>query len=85
MAISENDFESIQAMFYKNTTASYTILEINPDATDLEVKKSYRKMAAKFHPDKVHDLGEEFQKMAEEKFKSLNEAYGQIKKERNMK
>ena len=42
------------------------------------------KTDAKFHPDKVHHLGEEFQKMAEEKFKSLNEAYGQIKKERNM-
>ncbi|SVD81675.1 uncharacterized protein METZ01_LOCUS434529, partial [marine metagenome] len=85
LVISESDFESIQAMFYKNTTASYTILEINPDATDLEVKKSFRKMAAKFHPDKVHHLGEEFQKMAEEKFKSVNDAYQQIKKERGMK
>jgi len=85
LVISESDFESIQAMFYKNTTASYTILEINPDATDLEVKKSFRKMAAKFHPDKVHHLGDEFQKMAEEKFKSVNDAYQQIKKERGMK
>ena len=85
LVISESDFESIKAMFYKNTTASYTILEINPDATDLEVKKSFRKMAAKFHPDKVHHLGDEFQKMAEEKFKSVNDAYQQIKKERGMK
>ena len=84
MGISGKDFESIQAMFYKDTAAAYKILEISPDATDTEVKKAYRKMAAKFHPDKVHHLGEEFQKMAEEKFKSLNEAYGQIKKERNM-
>ena len=42
-------------------------------------------MAAKYHPDKVHHLGEEFQKMAEEKFKTLNDAYGQIKKERGIK
>ena len=42
-------------------------------------------MAAKFHPDKVHHLGEEFQKMAEEKFKTLNDAYTQIKKERGLK
>ena len=42
-------------------------------------------MAAKFHPDKVHHLGEEFQKMAEEKFKKLNDAYTQIKKERKIK
>ena len=85
LGISGNDFESIQAMFYKNTTAAYKILEITPDATDTEVKKAFRKMASKFHPDKVHHLGEEFQKMAEEKFKSVNDAYQQIKKERGMK
>ena len=84
LGISGNDFESIQAMFYKNTTAAYKILEITPDATDTEVKKAFRKMASKFHPDKVHHLGEEFQKMAEEKFKSVNDAYQQIKKERGI-
>ena len=83
--ISNKDFESIQAMFYKDTTSSYKILEIKPEASDTEVKKAYRKMAAKFHPDKVHHLGEEFQKMAEEKFKTLNDAYTQIKKERGLK
>ena len=85
LGISGNDFESIQAMFYKDTTVVYKILEINKDATDSEVKKAYRKMAAKFHPDKVHHLGDEFQKMAEEKFKSINDAYHQIKKERGIK
>ena len=52
--------------------------------SDSEVKKAFRKMASKFHPDKVHHLGDEFQKMAEEKFKSVNDAYQQIKKERNL-
>ena len=85
LGISIKDFESIQAMFYKDTGASYKILEIDAAATDTEVKKAYRKMAAKFHPDKVHHLGEEFQKMAEEKFKTLNDAYIQIKKERGIK
>ena len=84
LGISGKDFESIQAMFYKDTTAAYKILEISPDATNAEVKKAYRKMAAKFHPDKVHHLGLEFQKMAEEKFKSLNDAYQQVKKERGL-
>jgi DnaJ like chaperone protein len=39
-------------------------------------------MAGKFHPDKVHHLGEDFQELAEEKFKAINEAYQEIKGER---
>jgi DnaJ like chaperone protein len=85
LGISVKDFDSIQAMFYKDTTSSYKILEITPEASNSDVKKAYRKMAAKFHPDKVHHLGMEFQKMAEEKFKTLNNAYTQIKKERDIK
>jgi len=85
MGVSGKDFDSIQAMFYQDTTVAYKILEIAPEASDSEVKKAYRKMAAKFHPDKVHHLGVEFQKMAEEKFKTLNDAYTKIKKERGLK
>jgi len=85
MGISNKDFESIKAMFYKDSSAAYKILELSKNATNNEVKKAYRKMATKFHPDKVHHLGEEFQKMAEEKFKTLNDAYTHIKKERGMK
>ena len=82
--ISQPDFESIQAMFYNDTASAYKVLEINKSATDTEVKKAYRKMAVKYHPDKVGHLGDDFQKMAEEKFKQLNEAYSRIKKERGM-
>jgi len=42
-------------------------------------------MAAKYHPDKVAHLGEELKNLAEEKFKSLNDAYQNIKKERGIK
>ncbi len=84
LGISKIDFKSIQAMFFKDSTSAYKILEISSNATDNEVKKAFRKMATKFHPDKVHHLGEEFQKMAEEKFKSVNEAYAEIKKSRQI-
>jgi DnaJ like chaperone protein len=48
------------------------------------VKKAYRKMANKYHPDKVAHLGDELQKLAEDKFKAVNDAYHQIKKDRGM-
>ena len=84
LGVSSSDFDSIQAMFVKDTTAAYTILEIDPSAGDQEIKRAYRKMAAKFHPDKVSHLGKEFQEMAEEKFKAISEAYEQIKDERGI-
>jgi len=82
LGISDTDFGSIKAMFIKDSSSAYKILEIDRSVQDNEVKKAYRKMAAKFHPDKVTHLGEDFQKMAEEKFKIVNSAYQQIKKER---
>ena len=71
-------------MFTGDTQSAYKILEIDPAASDEEVKKAYRKMALKYHPDKVSYLGEEVQAAANEKFKKLNEAYEVIKKERGM-
>lgn len=84
LRISTPDFQSIRNMFIPETDSSYKILEIEPTVTDEEVKKAYRKMAKKYHPDKVSHLGEEFRKTAEDKFKKVNEAYARIKKERNM-
>ena len=84
IGISPRDFESLKAMFIRNADSAYTILEIERSVTDEEVKKAYRKMAVKYHPDKVHHLGIEYQKDAQEKFKKINEAYTQIKKERGI-
>lgn len=84
MGISEKDYQSIQSMFVKDTEASYKILEIEKTATDEEVKKAYRKMAMKYHPDKVSYLGDDFQHAAKEKFQKVNEAYENIKKKRNI-
>ncbi len=82
LGLSTPDFESLMNMYAKNTESAYKILEIDPKVTDDEVKKAYRKMAIKFHPDKVAHLGEEFQITAKEKFQKVNEAFESIKKER---
>jgi DnaJ like chaperone protein len=85
LGITQADYQSIHAMFEKTTDASlYTILEISPDASDDELKKAYRKMAIKYHPDKVGHLGEDYQNAAKEKFQQLNAAYEEIKKRRGI-
>jgi DnaJ like chaperone protein len=84
LGVSSGDFDSIKSMFVEDVNAAYKILEIEPTASDEEVKKAYRKMAVKYHPDKVSHLGEDFQQKAKEKFQRVNEAYEKIKKERGM-
>ena len=85
LGISAIDVQSIRAMFSDTIESAYSVLEISPDATNEEVKKAYKNMAIKFHPDKVSHLGEEVQASATEKFKKVNQAYEQIKKQRNIK
>ncbi|MCX6274965.1 MAG: TerB family tellurite resistance protein [Bacteroidetes bacterium] len=84
LGINERDYVSLQSMFVKDGDAAYKILEIEKSSGDDDVKKAYRRMAMKYHPDKVHHLGPEYQKDAQEKFKKINEAYEVIKKDRGM-
>ncbi len=82
LGISSKDFESIKAMFFNSTENAYKILEIAKSASVDEIKKAYRKMAKKYHPDRVIHLGKEHQAGAEEKFRQVQEAYEQLQKER---
>ncbi len=84
LGINPRDYEAIKAMFYDASDANYRILEISKTATTIEIKKAYRKMVKKFHPDKVRHLGEEHQKGAEEKFKRIQKAYEAIQEERGL-
>ena len=82
--ISERDFLSIKAMFYDTTKNAYQILEISESVTDDEVKKAYRKMVKKHHPDKLQHLGPEHVKVAQEKFRQIQKAYEVIQVKRGL-
>ena len=60
----------------------YEVLGVDKKASADEIKKAYKKMAIKHHPDKVESLGEDVKKAAEEKFKAIAAAYETIRKER---
>jgi DnaJ like chaperone protein len=78
------DFESIMAMFVKSADTAYKILEIDKNASNEEVKKAYRAMAKKYHPDRVNTQDEAIKRGAEEKFKEVQKAYETIQKERGI-
>lgn len=82
LGINYRDHESIKAMFFSNPDSAYKILEIERSATVPEIKKAYRTMVKKYHPDKLQHMDEVYRKGAEEKFKKVQEAYEQLQKER---
>jgi DnaJ like chaperone protein len=84
LRVGSYDFESIKAMFVKSADTAYKILEIEKSVTDEEVKRAYRRMAKKYHPDRVITEDEAIKRGAEEKFKQVQKAYEEIQRERGM-
>ena len=62
-------------------TDPYSVLGIQPTATDAEVKKAYRELARKYHPDNYQN--NPLADLAEEKMKEINEAYDAINRARS--
>lgn len=82
MGITTPDFLSLRAMFVTSPDSDYKILDVNPNANEEEVKKAYRKMAMRFHPDRLLGLTDSEKKAAEDKFLSVQKAYENIKRKR---
>ena len=84
--ISRPDYDSLVALYRrgKEKDWAYKALEISPSATNDEVRKAYRRMAMKYHPDKVTGAAAEVRERATEKFRAVKEAYEHIKTLRGM-
>ncbi len=57
----------------------YTVLGVAKNASAEEIKKAYRQLVTKYHPDKVNHLGDEFKELAEKRFKEIQKAYQDLK------
>jgi DnaJ like chaperone protein len=58
----------------------HEVLGVKRGAGQEEIRKAYRELVGKYHPDKVVHLGDEFQKLAEVRFKEIQQAYQELKK-----
>ncbi|MCQ2332529.1 MAG: molecular chaperone DjiA [Paludibacteraceae bacterium] len=78
MEVTMADIQSIAAMFHSSqgdNSWAYSVLELEQGASQDEIKKAYRRMAMKYHPDKVSTLGDEAKTQATERFRKVKEAY----------
>ena len=85
--ISDDEYARLRSRYVKDVNKYYAVLKVSENATDEEVKKAYRKLVSEYHPDKIESKGlpEEFVKFANDKFKEIQEAYEQIRRERGLK
>ena len=83
MEVVAADVTSITAMYKPKTDSSewaMRVLELEKGVSQYEIKKAYRRMAMKYHPDKVSVLGDDERRKAEDKFKEVKRAYEILKK-----
>lgn len=85
MELSPKEVESMLNLSGNSLEEAYKVLEIDPSATNEEVRTAYRRLALKHHPDRVATLGEDVKKAAEEKFQQINNAKERIYKARGIK
>jgi DnaJ like chaperone protein len=83
--ISEQQYNSIKACYFKDTDRYYRILNCSQQNSDQEIKASYKKLVKDFHPDTVISKGlpEEFVQFATVRFQEIQDAYENVRKERS--
>ncbi len=82
LEISVDDAYEIRGEFSSDHDKHYKLLNTSRDASVEDIKKAYRLLSKKYHPDRVSHLGDEFAQLASEKFQKINESYEKIKSEK---
>ncbi len=82
LGLDEGILSQVRAEFVAEAGGAWDVLGVSPDAGVEEIKAAYRALSLKHHPDKVANLGPEFVKVAEEKFKAIQRAYEDIRRRR---
>lgn len=83
----QNRYNQLKSKYVGASDQAYHVLGCNSEDSIDTIKKRYRKLAQDYHPDKIASKGlpEEFNQLAHEKFREIQDAYETIKKERHIK
>ncbi len=84
LGLSEAELNSMLGLGSTTLADAYAVLEIQPTATDDEVRAAYKRLVVKHHPDRVATLGDDVRAAAEKKLKQINEARDIIFKARGL-
>lgn len=84
---SESQYHAVKSRYIVATDKYYKILGVGRDDSNEQIKSKYRSLVKEYHPDKIASKGlpEEFTRLAEEKFREIQEAFDAIRQERSMK
>ncbi|UCD77210.1 MAG: DnaJ domain-containing protein, partial [Desulfobacterales bacterium] len=84
--LNDEQYQTIKSKYVQISEKYYAVLKCNPNDSDEDIKKQYRKLVRDFHPDTIASKGlpDEFNQFAHDKFREIQQAYDEIKKERNI-
>ncbi|WP_257456392.1 TerB family tellurite resistance protein [Archangium lipolyticum] len=84
LGLSEEDFRSVTARHFGDGDVHYSRLGLTPEASDADIKKAYRQLAAAHHPDRVAHLGQGAVQQASRRFQEIKEAYEELRRLRGL-